>query len=119
MNLEHNATITLDTTAADEAKAERILNGLRGHSPAIGWLPDGRMDVTVTVAGEGLVDAASTAPWEFGVIATDLQGAISWELADDFRSDVHPPVRRTTTHGRQQQFARTSNQRRLPWSAGW
>jgi hypothetical protein len=61
MNLEHNATITLDTTAADEATAERILDGLRGHSPAIGWLPDGRMDVTVTVAGEGLVDAASTA----------------------------------------------------------
>lgn len=78
----------------------------------------GNLKVVVALAGKVAAVSGYHGPWEFGVIATGLQGAISWELADHVRSDVHS-VRRTTTHGRQQQLARRSNQRRLPWSAGW
>lgn len=56
--VDYNVTIEFDSTASDDETTGRILDALRGYSPAIGWLPDsGRMDVTITLDATGLPDA--------------------------------------------------------------
>lgn len=60
--MDYNVTVELDSTATDDETTGRILDALRGYSPAIGWLRDThRMDVTITLDAGGLVDATRLA----------------------------------------------------------
>lgn len=57
--MDYNLTAELDSTGTDDEAINRIMDGLRGYSPAIGWLDNGQMDVTITLEATGLAAAAA------------------------------------------------------------
>jgi hypothetical protein len=57
--VDFNVIAELDSSATDEATTDGILDALRGYSPAIGWVDNGHMHVTITVNAEDLAAAVS------------------------------------------------------------